>query len=89
MLLYYTVVKYVIAYTIVKHASWVRYAYDALLTTVDDTAIDVVNDIVIDIADDTGNERVDDMDPILIGYPSPRYTNLEEAWLVRGCIHGC
>jgi hypothetical protein len=67
----------------------VRYAYDALLTTVDDTAIDVANDTAIDIADDTGNEQVDDTDPILTGYPPPRYTNSEEAWLVRGFIHGC
>jgi hypothetical protein len=33
----------------------VRYAYDALLTIVDDMAIDVVNDTAIDIVDDTGN----------------------------------
>jgi hypothetical protein len=56
MLLLYTVVKYVVAYTVVKHASWVRYAYDALLITVDDMAIDVANDMAIDIADDTGNQ---------------------------------
>jgi hypothetical protein len=57
----------------------VRYTYDALLTIVDDMAIDVANDTAIDIVDNMGNKRVDDMDPILIGYLSPRYTNLEEA----------
>jgi hypothetical protein len=57
----------------------VRYAYDALLTIIDDMAINIVNNTAIDIVDNIGNERVDDTDPILTGYPSPRYTNLEEA----------
>jgi hypothetical protein len=43
MLLLYTVVKYVVTYTVVKYASWVRDAR-RVLTTVDDMAIDVAND---------------------------------------------
>jgi hypothetical protein len=56
-------------YTVVKHASWMRdEPTRRVLITVDDTAID--------IADDTGNEQVDDTDPIPTGLFIPAVYHL-------------